>query len=103
MNNQSTRAYFVVVAWHCPIQSFLQLLNRKVFRLMEKEEVRGSLLQGFPHLTRHIPIARHVSIPIVSNVGSDLLVQRREGRDVGVRFVVNKGHLHTSLDIIFIS
>ena len=46
------------------------------------------------YLTGHISITGHVAIAIVSNVGGNLLVKRREGGDVGVRLFVNNRHLN---------
>ena len=90
--------HIVVVAWHCSIQSFLQLVNGKIYRL-STEGIISKLKLVF-YLTGNITIARHVTISIVSNVGCNLLVKRREGGDVGVRLFVNNRHLKLSLDSI---
>lgn len=92
--------HIVVVAWHCSIQSFLQLVNGKIYRLSTEQEVIISKLKLVFYLTGNITIARHVTISIVSNVGCNLLVKRREGGDVGVRLFVNNRHLKLSLDSI---
>ena len=49
------------------------------------------------HLTGHIAVARHVSIPVVPNVGTDLLVKRRKGADVKIRLCINNRHLKKSI------
>ena len=52
------------------------------------------------YLTGNISITGHVAIAIVSNVGGNLLVKRREGGDVGVRLFVNNRHLKLSFNLV---
>ena len=60
---------------------------------INRTQVLTSKLNFVFYLTGHISITGHVAIAIVSNVGGNLLVKRREGGDVGVRLFVNNRHL----------
>ena len=45
------------------------------------------------HLAGHVSVAGDVAVAVVADVAVDSLVQWSEGRDVGVRLLVNHSHL----------
>ena len=50
-------------------------------------------------LAGDVAVAGHVAVTVVLDVAADLLVQRREGRDVGVRPLVDHGDLQDTLKL----
>ena len=45
------------------------------------------------HLAGHVSVAGDVAVAVVADVAVDSLVQWSEGRDVGIRLLVNHSHL----------
>ena len=70
------------MAGHGPLHPLRQLLCRQVVGL-----------------AGDVAVAGHVAVTVVLDVAADLLVQRREGRDVGVRPLVDHGDLQDTLKL----
>ena len=67
----------VVMAWHCSIQSFLQLLQWEIH-----------------WLTRDITITWHVSIAVILDVTVYPLIQGGKSGNIGIRLAIYYWNLH---------